>query len=118
MSNKGRVNSMATRTSEKKSDSTRKTSSCHAHLSESEHPDHSDVLPRLRRAMGQLTGIEKMILERRYCADVLVQFQAVSSALKSAEAVVLEKHIRSCVKEAMLTRSPLAVDKKITELMK
>ncbi len=81
-----------------------------------EPPDHSRLLLRLRRVQGQISGIEKMISERRYCVDILTQFRAAASALKAAEAAVFESHIRSCVAEAARSKKPAEIEKKIDEL--
>ncbi len=82
------------------------------------HPDHSRILPRLKRAQGQIVGVERMISERRYCVDILVQLRAVRAALDAVEASVLENHIRSCVKDAIESRSTKTSEKKIEELVK
>jgi CsoR family transcriptional regulator, copper-sensing transcriptional repressor len=82
------------------------------------HPDHSRILPRLKRAQGQITGVERMISERRYCVDILTQLRAVRAALDAVEANVLENHIRSCVKDAIGSRSTRTSEKKIEELVK
>lgn len=59
-----------------------------------------------------------MISERRYCVDILTQLRAVRAALDAVEANVLENHLRSCVKDAMESKSSKASDKKIEELVK
>jgi len=82
------------------------------------HPDHSRQLNRLRRVQGQLAGLEKMITDRRYCLDILIQFRAVSAAITAIEGEVLEKHIRSCVQSVLQTKNKTAADAKIEELMK
>ena len=66
------------------------------------HPDHSAEIKRLKRIQGQLEGIERMILERRYCVDILNQTKAVTSAIHSLESALLEKHIRTCVRESFI----------------
>ena len=81
------------------------------------HPDHSPHLVRLRRIQGQIKGIENMIADRRYCVDILIQFSAVTSALKAIEAGVVERHVRSCVQGAINSKDPAEVDSKINELM-
>ena len=83
----------------------------------SAHPDHSGVLPRLMKVKGQLNGIEKMIVDRRYCVDILTQFRAAAAAMKSLEGAILGDHIRSCVKDAMNSKTKVETDKKISELM-
>ena len=52
------------------------------------HPDHSTHKKRLNRVRGQIDGIEKMIDERRYCPDILIQLRAASKALESIEAEI------------------------------
>jgi CsoR family transcriptional regulator, copper-sensing transcriptional repressor len=86
---------------------------CHADPS---HPDHRAQLPRLNRAIGQLEGIGRMVDERRYCVDILVQFRAAMSALRNIEAAVYETHLQHCVSAAMLSRDPKQVEAKIREL--
>jgi CsoR family transcriptional regulator, copper-sensing transcriptional repressor len=81
------------------------------------HPDHSKILPRLKRAQGQISGVERMIEERRYCVDILIQLRAVRAALDAVEAKVLENHLRGCVKEALESKSPKASERKIEELV-
>ena len=63
----------------------------------STHPDHSAEIKRINRMQGQLEGIKKMIQERRYCIEILNQTKAVSSALHSLEAALLEKHLHHCL---------------------
>ena len=82
------------------------------------HPDHSPALTRLRRIQGQISGIEKMVMDRRYCVDILTQFRAVSSALKAAEGLIFEKHLQSCVEEAFLSQDKTKTEEKMGELMK
>ena len=39
-----------------------------------------------------------MIIENRYCPDILVQTRAVMSAIRSLEASLLERHLNHCVR--------------------
>ncbi len=57
------------------------------------------LLSRLRRAEGQIRGIEKMVEEDAYCPDILIQVSAVTSALNSFNKELLACHMRSCVTE-------------------
>ena len=82
------------------------------------HPDHSSQLVRLRRLRGQLSGIEKMISDRRYCVDILIQFRAVAAALISVEATILENHLKGCVQEVMQSKNEAESTQKISELVK
>ena len=81
-------------------------------------PDHSKELKRLNRISGQIEGVKKMIKERRYCADIIIQLKAVSSAVKSAEVVILKSHLESCVKDVFRENNLKERQKKIDELLK
>ena len=66
------------------------------------HKERSDeekkkLLTRLKKAEGQIRGIEKMVEEDAYCPDILIQVSAVTSALNSFNKELLACHIRSCV---------------------
>ena len=57
------------------------------------------LLKRLKRAEGQIRGIQKMVEEDAYCPDILIQVSAVTQALNSFNKELLACHIRSCVAE-------------------
>ena len=80
------------------------------------HPDHSEQLPKLNRITGQVEGIKKMIEERRYCPDILIQLRAARAALHSIEANLLEAHLHACVIEAFNSDDEMEKNKKIQEL--
>ena len=65
------------------------------------NPDHIKNIHRINRIMGQLKGVEKMIVEKKYCMDILQQTRAVSSAIKSLENNILNKHIDQCVTDSI-----------------
>ncbi len=56
-----------------------------------------DLIKRLNIIEGQIRGIKQMILEDRYCDDVLIQVSAVNKALKSLGNNILESHLKTCV---------------------
>ena len=70
-------------------------------LEGTEYPDKDDVIKRLRRIEGQVKGIQKMVEEDKYCADILTQIAAVRAAINKVGGIVLEKHSRTCVKNAL-----------------
>lgn len=43
--------------------------------------EEKDLISRLNRIEGQVRGIKAMVLDDRYCTDILVQVSAVQSAL-------------------------------------
>ena len=80
-------------------------------------PDHQDQLVRLAKIEGQIKGIRKMIEERRYCMDIVQQIKAVTAGLKQVQMGVLEKHIHTCVQEAVTSRKPDLFAEKVDEIM-
>lgn len=81
------------------------------------HPDHSDELVRLRKITGQLSGVERMIIDRRYCPEILQQIRAIYSAIKALETAILRSHLSSCIKKSAKSNSSTEFDKKLTELL-
>ncbi len=52
---------------------------------------------RLSRIAGQVSGLQKMVDEERYCVDILTQLAAVRSALDAVGTELLTDHIEHCV---------------------
>jgi DNA-binding FrmR family transcriptional regulator len=61
----------------------------------------AEILARLRKARGQLTGVENMYDTGRYCIDVLDQLAAVRAAVDAVGLLVLEDHLKACVRDAL-----------------
>ena len=57
-------------------------------------------LKRLRRLEGQVRGIQKMVDEDRYCADVLTQISAVHEALRAVSRELMRNHLKHCASTA------------------
>lgn len=55
------------------------------------------IKSRVNRISGQVTGIQRMVDEGRYCVDVLNQIAAVRSALDALGIELLTKHLECCV---------------------
>jgi len=64
------------------------------------HPDHSSEIIRVRRIIGQLEGVEKMIIDRRYCPQILQQVKAATSAMNALKMEILKKHLSECLSES------------------
>ncbi len=58
-------------------------------------------LKRLRRIEGQVRGLQRMVEEGRYCADVLTQISSVQEALRSVSRELLKNHLKHCATEAI-----------------
>lgn len=63
--------------------------------------DLDNLHRRLKKIAGQVQAIDRMIEEDVPCEDVLSQINAAKSALHKCGQVVLEGHIRNCVKEGI-----------------
>lgn len=63
-------------------------------------PRKADLGRRLRRIEGQARGVQRMIDAEARCVDVLVQISAMSRALDSVALLLLEHHLRDCVRDA------------------
>ena len=59
--------------------------------------DSENLHRRLRKILGQVQAIDRMIEEDIPCEDVLSQINAAKSALHKVGQVVLEGHINHCV---------------------
>jgi DNA-binding FrmR family transcriptional regulator len=59
------------------------------------------LLARLARVEGQVRGIARMLEEGKYCVDVVDQITAARRALEKVALLVVQRHMNSCVKEAM-----------------
>jgi DNA-binding FrmR family transcriptional regulator len=58
-------------------------------------------LARLRRIEGQIRGLQRMVAEDRYCADILAQLASVQEALKSVGRELMRNHLRHCATAAI-----------------
>lgn len=85
--------------------------------SDSKHPSHAEDLVRLRRIKGQVEGVERMIEENRYCLDIVNQIRSIMAALRSAEGLVMERHLRHCVTDAIQAKDERLTEQKIKELL-
>jgi len=56
---------------------------------------------RLKRIEGQVRGIQRMIEEDRYCADVMTQIGSVHEALRAVGRGLMGNHLRYCAAEAI-----------------
>ena len=58
-------------------------------------------LKRLRRIEGQVRGLQKMVEEDRYCADIMTQISSVHEALRAVGRELMRNHLRHCTAEAV-----------------
>lgn len=72
------------------------------------------LINRLRRIEGQIRGIAGMVERDAYCVDILTQASAVSSAIDSFKAALLENHVKTCVKEDVLSGNDEVLEELVT----
>ena len=58
-------------------------------------------LKRLRRIEGQVRGLQRMVDEDRYCADILVQVSSVEEALRAVGRELMRNHLKHCATTAI-----------------
>ena len=73
--------------------------------------DKDAYLKRMRRIVGQVRGIAKMIENDEYCIDVLTQVSAATKALQAVALGLMDEHLRHCVMEAAEVGGQVAEDK-------
>ena len=56
---------------------------------------------RLRRIEGQVRGLQKMVEDDRYCADIMTQISAVQEALRSVGRELMRNHLKHCATTAI-----------------
>ena len=59
------------------------------------------ILHRLQIARGHLDKVLSMVEKDAYCIDVVHQSIAVQAALKKADEVILENHLKTCVADSI-----------------
>ena len=59
--------------------------------------EKEDYIKRLNKISGQINGISKMIIDDRYCADILTQISAATNGLKALGNNILLNHMKSCM---------------------
>ena len=59
------------------------------------------TVKRLRRIEGQVRGLQKMVEEDRYCADIMTQISSVHEALRSVGRELMRNHLKHCATAAI-----------------
>lgn len=83
----------------------------------SSNPNHNHQISKINRVQGQLTGIKKMIEERRYCPEIIQQVRATRKALYGIEAALLSCHMKQCVSDAIKKGHIDEREQKLAEIM-
>ncbi len=62
-------------------------------------------LRRLSRIEGQIRGIQRMVEDDRYCADILTQVTSAQEALRAVARALMRNHLAHCATHASRTGS-------------
>ena len=63
--------------------------------------DAENLHRRIKKIIGQLNAINKMVDEDVPCEDMLIQINAAKSALHKVGQIVLEGHLNHCVRDGI-----------------
>ena len=63
--------------------------------------DSENLHRRLKKIIGQVQAIDRMVDEDVPCEDVLSQINAAKSVLNKCGQVILEGHINHCIRDAI-----------------
>ena len=74
------------------------------------------LIRRLNIIAGQVNGLQQMVTDDRYCADILMQISSTTNALKSLGNEILKNHMKSCMVED-IQKGNLEVIEEILDLV-
>ena len=72
---------------------------------------------RLRRIEGQIRGLQKMVEDDRYCADIITQIAAVQEALRGVARNLMKNHLHHCASKALRSARNEEADAMYDELL-
>jgi DNA-binding FrmR family transcriptional regulator len=75
------------------------------------------IINRMSYISGHLDGVKKMIKDDKYCIDIILQNEAVISAIEKLNQIILENHLNTCVTQAIKGKNEKERRKKIRELL-
>lgn len=93
----------------------------HTHPHDSDHHhNHSHthdpqevraIVNRLKRSIGHLDKVRRMVEDGDDCADVLIQLSAVKSEINNTGKLILKQHMEHCIVEAVRENDQEAIDR-------
>ena len=72
---------------------------------------------RLRRIEGQIRGLQKMVEEDRYCADIITQVASVQEALRGVARNLMKNHLHHCAAKALRSEKKEETEAMYDELL-
>jgi CsoR family transcriptional regulator, copper-sensing transcriptional repressor len=61
----------------------------------------NENLTRLKRIEGQIRGLQKMVEDDRYCADIIIQVASVQEALRGVARSLMRNHLHHCAAQSI-----------------
>jgi CsoR family transcriptional regulator, copper-sensing transcriptional repressor len=81
-------------------------------------PDLKDAnRNRLRRIEGQIRGLQKMVEDDRYCADIITQVASVQEALRGVARNLMRNHLHHCAAKALRSKKKEEAEAMYDELL-
>ena len=74
-------------------------------------------LRRLKRIEGQVRGLQKMVDEARYCADIMPQIASVHAALRAVRRELMRNPLKHCATTAIRSDDPGKADETYDDLI-
>ena len=62
--------------------------------------NNEQILNLLKTSVGQLEAVIRMVEDDRYCVDISKQILSIQAQLKKVNLKIIDRHIKSCVKQA------------------
>jgi len=72
---------------------------------------------RLRRIEGQIRGLQKMVEEDRYCADIITQVASAQEALRGVARNLMKNHLHHCAAKALQSGKKAETEAMYDELL-
>lgn len=72
---------------------------------------------RLRRIEGQIRGLQNMVADDRYCADIIVQIASAQEALRGVARNLMKNHLHHCAAKALRSAKKSEADAMYDELL-
>ena len=92
----------------------------HTHGDEGHHSNHSHthnpdeiraIVNRLKRSVGHLDKVRRMVENGDDCSDVLIQLSAVKSEINNTGKLILKQHMEHCIVEAVRENDHASIEK-------
>jgi DNA-binding FrmR family transcriptional regulator len=78
---------------------------------------NTEIVRRLKSIEGHVRGVEKMVEDGAYCIDIVNQINAIQAALHKVNALVLDRHLHTCMTTAIRGDDPNERERVIGEIM-